>query len=145
MQFGTVGCKSSRYCLNDNFFAFWFRFIFRNADLIELKRFDVLQSILERDYETFSGFALDGYFREKLIEERAYTRLGNWWDRRGENEIDLIGEDAISGTLDFFEVKRDKARINLATLRQKAQAFLAKNPELNNHAISYKALSMEDM
>ena len=137
--------KSSRYRITDNFFSFWFRFIFRNSDLIELKRFDVLKSILQRDYEVFSGFALEGYFKQKFIEEQRYTRIGNWWDRRGENEIDLVCEDALSDSLDFFEVKRDKTRISMKALKNKATVFLEKNPQLKTHKITFKGLSLDDM
>ena len=52
----------------------------------------------------FSGFALEGYFRERFIEERRYTKIGSWWDRKGENEIDLICEDEQHNRLDLFEV-----------------------------------------
>ena len=137
--------KSSRYRITDNFFTFWFRFIFRNSDLIELKRFDVLKAILQRDYDVFSGFALERYFRQKFIEEQRYTRIGNWWDRHGENEIDLVCEDALSGTLDFYEVKRDKAKINLEYLKGKAEVFLNKNPQLKDRKMSFMALSLDDM
>ena len=137
--------KSCRYRIKDNFFASWFRFIFKHADLIELKRFDVLADILRRDYETFSGFALEGYFREKFIEERRYTKIGSWWNRKGENEIDLICEDELHNRLDLFEVKRDPARIDRHALEKKAEAFLRKNPELNKRKISFGGLSLEDL
>lgn len=137
--------KACRYRIKDNFFAFWFRFIFKHADLIELKRFDVLADILRRDYETFSGFALEGYFREKFVEERRYTKIGSWWDRKGENEIDLICEDELHNRLDIFEVKRDPDRIDLDALEKKAEAFLRKNPELNKRKISFSGLSLKDL
>lgn len=137
--------KSSRYHITDNFFAFWFRFIFRNADLIELKRFDVLQEILKRDYEVFSGLALEKYFRQKFIEERRYTRIGSWWDRHGENEIDMVCVDEFARKLDFYEVKREKARIKLKILRAKAKVFLEKNPQFDKFAINCHGLSLEDI
>ena len=113
--------------------------------MIELRRFDVLKEVLRRDYETFSGFTLEGYFKEKFIEERRYTRIGSWWDRHGENEIDLVCEDELSGSLDFYEVKREKSRINLNVLKAKVEAFLAKNPQLKEHKMTFKGLTMQDM
>ena len=143
--FETNSNKSCRYRIKDNFFAFWFRFIFKHADLIELKRLDVLADILRRDYETFSGFALEGYFRERFIEERRYTKIGSWWDRKGENEIDLICEDEQRNRLDFFEVKRDPTRIDLNALEKKAEALLRKNPELSSRKITFGGLSLKDL
>jgi len=141
----TSANKSSRYRIADNFLDFWFRFVFRNEDLIALKRFDVLRDVLRRDYDAFSGHALEGWFREKFVEERRYTGLGPWWDRKGENEIDLVGEDAVAGRIDFWEVKRDPARIDLVKLRSKADAFFAKNPELRSLRPSFRALSLADL
>ena len=137
--------KLSRYRITDNFFAFWFRFVFKNADLIELKRFDLLRDILRRDYETFSGIALEGYFRQKFAEERRYTKIGGWWDRRGENEIDLVCDDSVGGRLDFYEVKRDETRIDLKRLQEKSDAFFQKNPDLKSREVSFLGLSMRDM
>lgn len=143
--FETNANKACRYRIRDNFFAFWFRFIFKHADLIELKRFDVLADFLRRDYETFSGFALEGYFRQKFVEERRYTKIGSWWDRKGENEMDLVCEDALRNRLDIFEVKREAARIDLKALELKVEALLRKNPELRTRKISYAGLSLSDI
>ena len=71
--------------------------------------------------------------------------MDGWWDRRGENEIDLVCEDELAGKLDFYEVKRDRVRIDLAKLRAKAVAFLAKNPELSERQLDYAGLSLEDL
>ena len=108
--------------------------MFKNADLIELKRFDLLRDILRRGYETFSGIALEGYFRQKFVEERRYTKIGGWWDRRGENEIDLVCDDSADGLLDFYEVKRDASRIDLKRLQEKSVAFLQKNPDMKDRS-----------
>ncbi len=143
--FESTSSKSSRYRVTDNFFSFWFRFVFKNADLIELKRFDLLRDILRRDYETFSGVALEGYFRQKFVEERRYTKIGGWWDRRGENEIDLVCDDSVGDRLDFYEVKRDESRIDLKRLQEKSVAFFQKNPSMKDKKVSFLGLSMRDM
>ena len=110
-----------------------------------LKRFDVLREFLRRDYDAFSGHALEGWFREKFVEERRYTGLGPWWDRKGENEIDLVGEDAVAGRIDFWEIKRDPARIDLKKLRAKSEAFFSKNPDSRSLRSSFRALSLPDL
>ena len=137
--------KASRYRLSDNFLAFWFRFVFKNADLVELKRNDLLLDQLRRDYETFSGAALEGWFRERFVEERRYTRIGPWWDRKGENEIDLVCDDEPGNRLDFYEIKRDPRRFDQAALRKKTEAFFAKNPELRSRRVRLAGLSLEDL
>ena len=137
--------KSCRYRLNDNFFRFWFRFVFRYQYLIQVRMFAQLQGLVERDYEVFSGHALEGYFRQKFIEEGRYSRMGGWWDRRGENEIDLVCENEFEHYLDFFEVKRELRRIDLKELKEKAEAFFLKNPNKRNLCVHFQALSLADI
>jgi len=127
------------------FFRFWFRFIWKNAYLRELQRFDVLQDIATRDFDVFSGPALERYFYWKFLEEKRYTRMESWWDRKGENEIDLVGEDSVGNTLDFCEIKREAKRIDLEALAGKSKAFFAKHPSPKNRKVSFVGLSMNDM
>ena len=143
--FAAKSSKHSVYEIDDCFFRFWFRFIWKNQYLKELQRFDTMRELAERDYAVFSGYALERYFRWKFIEERRYTRLDAWWDRKGENEIDFVGEDELANKLDFCEVKREAARIDLEKLKVKSAAFFAKNPQLQAREISYTGLSMSDM
>lgn len=88
---------------------------------------------------------LKRYFRRVLIERQAYTRIGGWWDRKGENEIDIVAENELNNEATFFEVKRKAANIDIEVLKQKAAAFLRATGEFKGYNISYKALSMEDM
>ena len=137
--------KNAAYHIEDMFFRFWFRQVFRNQEYIELGRFKELQELVARDFDTFTGYALERYFYWKFVEDTHYVRMGGWWDRKGENEIDLVCEDESKGTLDFYEIKRDKSRISLKELEGKAAAFFVKNPELQGRVISFKGLSAEEM
>ncbi len=137
--------KNCHYRIDDCFFRFWFRFIYRNLSMIELGRFNELRSLVARDIDAFSGYALERYFFWKFAEDTTYTRMGGWWDRKGENEIDLVCEDSIRGRLDFYEVKRDGRHLDLAALKAKTEAFYAKNPDMRNLASDCKGLSLVDM
>ena len=137
--------KNCLYKIDDNFYRFWFRFIFKYNYLLEVKMFDELRGIVERDYDVFSGIALEGYFAAKFVEERRYSRLGGWWNRKGEQEIDLVCENEFTNELAFYEIKRDKRRIDIALLNEKAQAFLEKNPSLRGHVQKFCGLSIADM
>ena len=137
--------RNSTYAIDDCFFRFWFRFVFKYQYLIELHRYEELRALVERDYEVFSGFSLELYFRKKIAEESRCTRIGGWWDRKGENEIDLIVEDEFAETLDFVEVKRNLARISVEALQAKAEAFYVKNPNLRSRKATFVGLSLNDM
>ena len=137
--------KNVRYIIKDNFFTFWFRFIYKYNYMLEIENYDSVRTIINRDYETFSGLMLERYFARVLIESRSYTRLGGWWDRKGENEIDIVAENELDDRATFFEVKRKADNIDLVTLRSKADAFLRATGEFKDYSISYKGLSMSDM
>lgn len=144
-MFAKPNAKNAAYGIDDCFFRFWFRFVFKNQHLIALRQYDVLKQLVERDFDVFSGRALEDYFRAKFIEDQKYSRIGGWWDRKGENEIDLVCENELSNVLDIYEVKRDPRRIDMDLLKKKSEAFLEKNPLLKSRKLSYSGLSMEDM
>ncbi len=137
--------KNVRYAIDDNFFTFWFRFIYKYSYMLEIENYESMKTIINRDYETFSGLMLERYFRRVLIESQAYTRIGGWWDRKGENEIDIVAENELSEEATFFEVKRKADNIDLDVLRHKAAAFLRATGEFKGDKIYYKGLSMDDM
>ncbi len=141
-MFATVGEKNVRYALDDEFFRFWFRFVHRHAYLLEIRGNDRLRDIVDRDWPVFSGFALERWHREAMIESGRFTRIGGWWDRNGENEIDLIAADEEAKTVDFFEVKRSSRRYSPALLERKREVFLKATGKFRNWKSSCSSLGM---
>lgn len=137
--------KNVRYTIEDNFFTFWFRFIYKYSYIIEIENYEGLKTIIDRDYATFSGLMLERWFKRMIVSTHKYTRIGSWWDRKGENKIDIIAENEVDRTAVFFEVKRKSGNIDLEILRRKAEAFLRSTGEFNGYSISYKGLSMDDI
>lgn len=137
--------KNVRYTIEDNFFMFWFRFVYKYNYMLEIENYESLKAVIARDYETFSGLMLERWFKRMLIETRRYTRIGNWWDRKGENEIDIIAENELGGEAVFFEVKRKAGNIDMEILERKAAAFLRATGEFNGYSVSCKGLSLDDM
>ena len=80
-----------------------------------------------------------------LKESGAYTRLGYWHDRKGENEIDIIAEDELDNKIEFIEVKRQEKNYDEAVLRAKSELFLKSAGSFKGYDIIYKGLSIEDM
>jgi len=137
--------KNCRYRIEDSFFRFWFRFVFKYGYLIEVKMYEELRDIISRDYDVFSGHALEALFRQSFLERHAYSRMGGWWDRKGENEIDLVCENEFTNELHVYEVKRDAKRFCRDKLMLKTEAFLTKNPVLRNRALKLDSLSLDDL
>ena len=143
--FGKPMAKNLRYRILDNFYLFWFRFIAKYSAAVELGAFGQLREIIRRDWNVFSGFALERYFHAKLAATGRYTRLGGWWDRRGENEIDLIAENELDRIATFYEVKRNHESISLPALEAKRDAFLRATGEYADWSLASQGLSLADM
>ena len=141
-MFSKPNGRNSRWQLDDCFLRFWFRFILRNQALVEMERNDLLLEIVERDYERYSGLVLEQYFRQKWMEEERVTLVGNYWDRSGQNEIDIIALNEIDKTAVVAEIKRQKKKFSPAELDEKV-ATLSK--ELAKYKVRQIGLSMEDM
>lgn len=143
--FETASSKKTRYELNDNFLILWFRFFYKYQALVENDALGQLARIIARDFDQFSGFCLERYFRQKLRETGRYTRIGGFWNRSGENEIDIVAVNEIDNTADIFEVKRQKNRYDRATLQAKVDNMLKVCKPLRSMTITIGCLSMEDM
>ena len=143
--FGAKNARLTRYQISDPFYRFWFRFIFKYDYMIQINAFAKLRSILLRDYPIFSGYSLEQYFKSQLAESGEFSRIGGWWDRKGENEIDIIAEDEVDGKMLVAEVKRDERRGDLDALKEKFAAFSHSYKVGGRTSVEFKILSMAEM
>lgn len=141
----TAQGKNVRYAIHDPFTQLWFRFIYKYNAIIEANANGRLLEILQRDYPTYSGRLLESYFKAVMRETGQYTQIGSWWDKKGENEIDIIAIDDLAHTITFCEVKRQASAIDLHLLQAKAERFLTATGRFAKYRKAYKGLSMEDM
>ncbi len=141
-MFSKPGGRNSRWQLEDCFLRFWFRFILRNQSLVEMERNDLLLEIIERGYEQYSGLVLEQYFRQKWIEEERVTLVGNYWDRKGLNEIDMIALNDIDKTAVVAEIKRQRKKMSSSDLADKVATIRNK---MAKYDIRQIGLTMEDM
>ena len=142
--FAKENSKKVRYQLNDCFLIFWFRFFYKYQALVENKALKALAEIIERDYSSVSGLMMERYFMKKFQEEGRYI-IGKWWDRKGENEIDLIVVDIIEKKAWIYELKKQGYRYKEDAFREKVDKVLEQTPELRNMTIHVGALSLENM
>ncbi len=143
--FSKETAKKVRYRLSDNFLTLWFRFFYKYQAYIENNALGQLARIIARDYDVYSGVALERYFEQKLRESGRYTHIGKYWDRKGEHEIDLIAVNEIDGIAEVYEIKKDAKRYNQAHLQAKVDVLLKECKELSRMQVSLGSLSMEDM
>ena len=143
--FSKIETKNVRYILDDNFLIFWFRFIYKYGYMLEVGNFDGLRKIIDRDYKFFSGGMLEKFFRAKIIQTQSITNIGSYWDRKGENEIDIIAVNEFEKKAQIIEIKRNAEKISIELLKMKSVQFLQTTDRLNGYRITYSGLSMKDM
>ena len=140
--FAKEGSRTVKYEIADNFFNFWFRFIYKYRSAIEIDNYGYVRDIVERDYSVYSGTFLEKYFREQLRSSHKYSAIGSYWERGNQNEIDIVAINEIEQKILIAEVKRQKKKIDLPTLKEKSQKLLTK---YKHFSVEYRGLSLADM
>ncbi len=92
--------KKKRYRIKDNFFKFWFHYVYPNKDQLEMGNRKGVKGKIEDEFGGYMGRIFEDVVRE-IIRKRngkelldwkleQYEKVGTWWDRQG-NEIDICG------------------------------------------------------
>lgn len=104
-----------------------------------------MRALIKRDYPSFSGLTLERYFREKAIESENYTLIGRWWNRKGENEIDMVASNEFDKKVEIYEIKRNRKNIEFTVLEEKVKTMQTAVNLFNGYDIETKGLDMQDM
>jgi len=142
--FAGSGTHAIRYAIRDPFLKFWFYYFDRNAPLVEMRNFAQLRKTILASFPTFSGDALERYFRQKLAESGEYRQIGSWWEKgKDQWQIDIVAIAAEGAGADVIEVKRQRRNFNKKAFLDKVEHLRLK--ELANYAIHPYCLTMDDM
>ncbi|MBO8183451.1 MAG: ATP-binding protein [Archaeoglobus sp.] len=122
--------KRGRYYIKDNFFNFWFRFVYPNFGDLELGLVDEVWAKIEPKLNAYYGKAFERLVREMLrqrIIDFRQKKVARWW-HKGE-EVDAVAE--LDDGLLFVEVKwgefeRREAERVLEGLEKKVERFKGK-------------------
>lgn len=82
--------RNVRYGLRDNFLSFWFRYIYRHRSAVEFGDYSYVMQKINEDYKAYSETMLKKYFRQLYRESGEYDSVVDYWEKGGENAIDLI-------------------------------------------------------
>ncbi|MEW6585872.1 MAG: ATP-binding protein [Candidatus Micrarchaeota archaeon] len=103
--------RRGRFVLKDNFFRFWFRYIFRNMSYFEEEEYGYLQDAVSEDMNSFMGPAFEAISREFLLVMDKQKKLpfkiseiGRWWSRKGD-EVDWVIKCQSTDTIALVECK----------------------------------------
>ena len=116
--------RNVRYVFSDNYFRFWFRFIYPNRTLIERGSINAFKSV-DREYNQYLGHIFEQVAAEFLWKsgQFEFMRLGRWWHK--EMEIDIVALNDDLKEIFFFEckwmdLKEGNARKILSELEEKS-------------------------
>ncbi len=116
--------KSGRYAIKDNFFRFWYRFIFKNHAALEVSTTDVVMNMIMERLNNYLAFAFEDIVRELLIYYNGktikghsikFSIIGAWWNRTGD-EIDICASG--DGKMYLGEVKWTNRQVGCNVARQ---------------------------
>jgi len=136
------GGRLLKYEIIDNFFSFWFRFIYKYKSTIEIENYDYVKAIAKRDFWVYSGRFLEKYFIERLKLSRQFSQIGSYWERGNQNEIDIVAINEIEKRMLIAEVKINPQKISINKLKEKAKKLLDKFPD---YEVEFRGFSLEDM
>ena len=101
--------RQNRWYIKDNFFQFWFGYIEPKKYLNEIGQKEMATEMIVDKLHMFSGKIFEKMIVRKLIEDNPlnlkFTKIGNYWDRKGKVEIDIIVLNEETGKYDVHEVK----------------------------------------
>jgi len=146
--------RKGLYFIDDNFFNFWFRFVFRNRALLEENRTNevlgemskILPQFLARNYEKIAVEILQAAINNKKIPLN-FERCGRWWDKN--EEIDIVATNSRTNEILFGEVKWTNKKIGTniyEDLKRKSQNVVwGKNKQKKYFALFSKNGFTENM
>lgn len=101
--------RMGNYRIDDNFFRFWFRYVYPNASLIEMGNPSDVLDFIKKDLDSYIGYAFEDISRDLLMklsfgrECPFFNRFGRWWQK--DKEIDIVALNEQTTEILFAECK----------------------------------------
>ena len=146
--------QNVKFEISDVFLRFWFRYIEKNQQLIEINQYPLLAGIIRGDYETYSGEVLERFFKAEMMESLHYRAIDSWWDPKGyidekgnhqQAEIDIVAIDVEDRKAKIFEVKRNPDKYRKTLLEKKVAFMKSKEKRLKKYRVEISCLSLDDI
>ncbi len=133
--------RHGRYCVKDNFFMFWYRFVFPSQTALNLGNHKLVEGSIKENLNAYIGRIFEDISKELLIsyvnkEVNGYLldfeNIGSWWNRAGE-EIDIVAYNRKSRMILVGEVKWKNSRTDIDVVDN-----LLRKSKMINFAGEYK-------
>ncbi len=105
--------RLGRYMIKDNFYKFWYKFIFPNKSDLNMGKINEVKSRILENINAYITRAFEGIVHELLLLyngkkindiEIDFEEIGNWWDKKS-NEIDIAAYSRKKSTVLLGEIK----------------------------------------
>ncbi len=137
--------KRIRYELGDALLDFWYTFCLPNLKMLQSPNPSAIVKEIEAGYPTWAGRVLERLYLRHFRNLGLFTDVGPWWDKKGENEIDLVALNSTEKRIVFAEIKLNPEKIHLEELKKKANAFFFYNPRFSTFEFSFMGLSTKEL
>jgi len=105
--------RLGRYAIKDNFFRFWYKFVFSNQTALNLGNIKAVSSLIKENLNAYVGLIFEDIVKELLIlylnkrikgNEINFENIGSWWNRSGD-EVDIVAYNNKTKKIIVGEVK----------------------------------------
>lgn len=119
--------KKGIYVMNDNFFRFWFNYVFPNKGFMEEGEAGyVIENKIKPNLDIFVSQTFEevcrDYTKKGILMGLKFNKVGRWWTR--DAEIDVVGINEEENAILFGEVKWSAKKVGvdiLYDLKEKAK------------------------
>jgi AAA+ ATPase superfamily predicted ATPase len=123
--------KNIKYQLDDYFYSYWFRFIYRNQSAVEAENFQYIKAKIRQEWPLHKGYQFEKIIKNHLKTLSCFNIIGSYWDRKGENEIDIAAVNDMDKILLLGECKLNPDKIDTWKLKKRSEIIV-------NHFKNYK-------
>ncbi len=103
----TLKYRNGLYQISDNYFRFWFQYIFPYKSDLEIEKYIEVEKKLKESFNILESFVYEKICWEILkdLEDKIFNfeRIGKWWHKN--EEIDVIGLNSQTNEIIFGEAK----------------------------------------
>ena len=135
--------RLGRYKITDNFFRFWYKFVFENQSALNMGARDQILRLITNELNAYIGKIFEDIVREILILYNgkeidgckiSFENIGSWWDRNN-NEVDILAYHSREKTFLLGEVKWTSEKLDVDAVEE-----LARKSRLVGLSGAYKLL-----
>jgi len=117
--------KKGLYRITEEFFQFWFKFVFTGRGELEMGKTDIVLDRIKLRFDQHLSFVYEKIAKDVLWNNMEsffpFTKIGRWWDKN--EEIDLVAIGSEVNAILFGEVKWSNKPVGTniyAALKEKA-------------------------